>query len=187
MRHLKRLIIPAAAAAVGALPGPLQAQVQIGDTVTCAVTGGGTLQCDTPSDVVSAGTEFDLSPGGATWITADFSTDLLTLTAQTDHSLNFAILNFQNLSTPLTGFSLLGSSGFAGFDASDISLTSGILAVDLQGTNNTTGGQISIALAGRGSAVPEPTTWAMMIIGFGFVANRMRSARRTKTGELVTS
>jgi hypothetical protein len=28
------------------------------------------------------------------------------------------------------------------------------------------------------SSVPEPDTWAMMILGFGFVGGAMRSARR---------
>lgn len=30
------------------------------------------------------------------------------------------------------------------------------------------------------SAVPEPTTWAMMLLGFGFVGGAMRSRRRQK-------
>jgi hypothetical protein len=31
-----------------------------------------------------------------------------------------------------------------------------------------------------GSAVPEPTTWAMMLVGFGAVGFAMRRGRRTK-------
>lgn len=35
-----------------------------------------------------------------------------------------------------------------------------------------------VTFAGPSGAVPEPATWAMMILGFGFVGGAMRSARR---------
>jgi PEP-CTERM motif len=38
---------------------------------------------------------------------------------------------------------------------------------------------------GGGGGVPEPATWAMMIMGFGFVGNAMR--RRRATGKAVTA
>ena len=37
---------------------------------------------------------------------------------------------------------------------------------------------ITIKSAGIGSAVPEPATWAMMIVGFGAVGSMARSSRR---------
>lgn len=36
-------------------------------------------------------------------------------------------------------------------------------------------------------AVPEPGTWAMMLIGFGAVGGAMRSARRRRMGDYVTA
>jgi hypothetical protein len=47
------------------------------------------------------------------------------------------------------------------------------------GTSNSLGGYIeNISLSG---AVPEPATWAMMILGFGAVGGAMRAAQRRKT------
>jgi hypothetical protein len=37
---------------------------------------------------------------------------------------------------------------------------------------------IASSVLGGAGAVPEPTTWAMMLIGFGFVGGTMRAARR---------
>jgi hypothetical protein len=37
------------------------------------------------------------------------------------------------------------------------------------------------AIASLSSAVPEPATWAMMIIGFGAAGSTVRSARRRET------
>ena len=39
----------------------------------------------------------------------------------------------------------------------------------------------SFEISDVASAVPEPATWAMMIIGFGGVGSMVRSARRKQT------
>lgn len=43
---------------------------------------------------------------------------------------------------------------------------------------STNGGQAIFAYNAVSSAVPEPATWAMMLLGFGFVGGVMRSAKR---------
>ena len=88
-------------------------------------------------------------------------------------------LNFTDTTTPFTSFILTSSSGFAGFDVSDVSLTGGLLTIDLRGTENTQGGQIALQLSSA-AVVPEPSTWAMLLLGFGAVGFAIR--RRRKTG-----
>lgn len=53
----------------------------------------------------------------------------------------------------------------------------------VSGFSNSDFGSYRLAVTGPGNvsiggAVPEPTTWAMMLIGFGFVGGAMRSAKR---------
>ncbi|MDP3747530.1 MAG: PEPxxWA-CTERM sorting domain-containing protein [Phenylobacterium sp.] len=50
--------------------------------------------------------------------------------------------------------------------------TENIVGFDLNSTTN------SFEVSNIGAAVPEPATWAMMIIGFGGVGGMLRSARR---------
>jgi hypothetical protein len=50
--------------------------------------------------------------------------------------------------------------------------TDNIVGFDLNSTSN------SFELSNIGAAVPEPATWAMMIIGFGAVGSMVRSHRR---------
>jgi len=40
----------------------------------------------------------------------------------------------------------------------------------------------SFTLAAVGNAVPEPATWAMLILGFGLVGGALRSAQRKQVG-----
>lgn len=50
----------------------------------------------------------------------------------------------------------------------------------------TGGGTLTISQLQVG-AVPEPSTWAMMILGFGFVAGAMRSQRRRTSESLAAA
>jgi len=178
---MKRLFLGAlATVAAVSLPGAGHAAVNIGDNVTCSVTGGGSFACNAPANVVQAGNEFTIgNTPGFNFLGADFGTGTLRISALQDSSLGATILNFQNLTSQFTGFALTGSSGFSGFDLSDISLNGGMLSIDLRGTNNVAGGFIQLDL-GTAGAVPEPATWAMLILGFGLVGCAVRRRRGGK-------
>jgi hypothetical protein len=177
---LKKSIITIAAVLAATFSVPASAQ-SIGDTVTCSITGIGTFGCANATAVVGAGTEFRIGNAPSySFLGADFGQNLLYIDALADSTLGNTILNFSDATSPFTSYLLLSSSGFAGFDASDISLVGGVLSLDLRGTTNTQGGRIALQLNG---AVPEPATWAMMLLGFGaigMVARRRRTQALSK-------
>lgn len=175
---MRGIFLAAAALAAVTLPSSAYA-VELGDSVTCTITGSGTFQCNTSTNTVQPGIEFTIgNDPGFSFLGADFSPRHLQISALQDSSLGGTILNFQDLTSPITGFSLLGTSGFNGFDLSDVALTGGLLSIDLRGTQNTAGGFINLSLASATSAVPEPASWAMMIGGFGMIGGTMRHSRR---------
>lgn len=70
---------------------------------------------------------------------------------------------------------------FMGISTSDFYLTAGAHAFSIQGLS--TGGDNTmfldrVAVNSVGGAVPEPATWAMMIMGFGVIGVSLRSRRR---------
>ncbi|NTZ43843.1 PEP-CTERM sorting domain-containing protein [Altererythrobacter sp. SALINAS58] len=48
----------------------------------------------------------------------------------------------------------------------------------IDGTQGTYSLALPVASGEITAAVPEPTTWAMMLLGFGFIGGAMRSAKR---------
>lgn len=68
-------------------------------------------------------------------------------------------------------------TGFTSVEASNVALFAGPNSIVIRGTaakNASYGGNITFAP----NAVPEPATWAMMLVGFGMVAGTMRYRRR---------
>lgn len=86
----------------------------------------------------------------------------------------------------LTGGSIVGSVSLAtlfnndvieSYGLSNLFLSSGTYTLTITGSRGTTGsfgGNVSFAAG----AVPEPATWAMMLLGFGTVGFAMRRRRR---------
>jgi hypothetical protein len=162
-----------------ALPSAAQA-VDVGDALNCNITGGGLFECDLPTNTVQDGTEFVIGTTSTDFLGADFSAGVFRLSALQNSVLGSTILNFSNATSPFTSFALTGTSGFSGFDVSDVTLSNGLLTIDLRGTTNTAGDFINLSLGSVG-AVPEPATWALMLLGFGFVGGAMRTAKRRQT------
>ena len=84
----------------------------------------------------------------------------------------------------ITGVSVNGSSTLAGFDNSRVSIVGNDLRIHWGGLGYTNGTMLNLdfTFAGDGTgAVPEPATWAMMIVGFGLVGVASRRRRTLPT------
>lgn len=114
----------------------------------------------------------------------DYDTILGAISGQTDGDNTF---DFSPLG--LTGLTIFGAHFGNNTDGGDSQNISAIWLLDL---GNTTTSIVTLAdgqgvsnaqifATGGGGALPEPATWAMMLIGFGAVGVSMRRSRR-KTG-----
>ncbi|KRB48919.1 PEPxxWA-CTERM sorting domain-containing protein [Phenylobacterium sp. Root700] len=121
--------------------------------------------------------DISLSHGGKTvWLTTDnggsadpngdYTFDDQALAAVTTLGVSGGIFQSEELLSAFNGMSLLGDWTLTITD--DLGADFG----NLQGWG--------ITVDGVTSAVPEPTTWAMMIIGFGAVGSMARSSRRKR-------
>jgi hypothetical protein len=127
------------------------------------------------------------SPAGGTALTGTFSGTNTNQNASPFGAFNSAVLfaaspNSANFAGPLV-FTI---NSAAGLDISsfvpDAYLGNNVyFSVDVRDTRNGNTGNIGALLNGNnipGGAVPEPATWAMMIMGMGGVGALMRSRRR---------
>ena len=102
----------------------------------------------------------------------------LTITSGTDSwtGAGFNGYEFSGLSAggPWTGYSL--STDFSGLDTSRVTFTPDAVFVNMQGITPNSGQSFTISLL---SGAPEPSTWALMIGGFGLVGGTLRRRRPT--------
>ena len=104
--------------------------------------------------------------GGAERLSVDF---LLTIGAGQSASLaNFAFLASEQNGTAPSDLVLANATAASLFANPDFS---GLTSQQIAGIVNFG--------AGQSGAVPEPATWAMMVLGFGAVGGALRSRRRT--------
>ncbi|CAN7490779.1 PEPxxWA-CTERM sorting domain-containing protein [Phenylobacterium sp. LjRoot164] len=196
---MKKLIAGAIAAGTLMFGLPAAAAVTVADFRSEShlpdySSSGGKLYQNTGA-VLGAGDELDggdfvSNPsgwgGGVVFVDWDAVTNILTLRSQDTwdfqtYSLAISNVLFSSAQT-ITGISLLsnnltdsGVTPTLGFTGNSINI--GYARPELF---NFTGGTATfqVTLGDVGSAVPEPATWAMMIIGFGAVGSAVRSSRR---------
>ncbi|MEG3125545.1 PEPxxWA-CTERM sorting domain-containing protein [Sphingomonas sp. GB1N7] len=92
-----------------------------------------------------------------------------------------------SLTLPVTGngAALPGcqSTNFCPFTSIGVTFTGTAQSVDFGGTNNQIAfDNITLGSATAGGAVPEPATWAMMLMGFGMVGYALRRRAKVTTG-----
>lgn len=78
------------------------------------------------------------------------------------------------------GSVLLDATGpqlYSGPEASPTLLTG---SFDLEGINDSEGSFFTLTVTELSGAIPEPSTWAVLVLGFGAIGGAMRSARRTQ-------
>lgn len=73
------------------------------------------------------------------------------------------------------------STGLGGFNGSNITFNANNVALAWQNLSFGPDSRLVLDINGRGGGVPEPATWALMILGFGVVG----SALRRRRGELA--
>jgi hypothetical protein len=124
---------------------------------------------------IGSGTEFGFSQSGTLDITADFTDDQLVFTEELFFTAHYnpQELTFTSLTPGAFAGLSLASSNFTG-------LTYGVSGDTI--TINWTGAEISRgtqlqAVFGLPAAVPEPATWAMMLLGFAGIGGAMRRKR----------
>ena len=176
---MKRLLIACSFAALAAA-SPAHAASLIGNTVTCSQVGSGSFTCFTNSAVVGGGQEFAVGNTPTGFIGLNFNGGGLRISniSGDDFTLSATVLTLSNITSAFTGANLLNSS-ITGFNNSNVSLQNGVLRLNFIGSTWASNSSANIALE-TAAAVPEPGTWAMMLLGFGAMGAAMRSRRKQK-------
>lgn len=125
-------------------------------TATTGFVGGGTILSSGSQLATTSGLQF-----------VDFALAPTVLTAGTYYFLDFSFSgnSNENFFYDQTGAQPYSQAGFAGIDGTQAGNTSNFVLA-------------RIRLNGDVAAVPEPATWAMMLIGFGGIGLTIRRAKR---------
>jgi hypothetical protein len=160
------------AAALGATAA--QAAIAVGDTIdiTYLYPDTSSVYQDNSTTFTGAGTTLPIIYTG----TASFDADSITLTQNNNWAYNPASFNgvkLTDLTNPnaFNGWGVLPSTTMTGFSESS---SGGSLYVNWQGVNTFTGATVVL-----GAAVPEPATWAIMLLGVAAIGAAMRSGRKS--------
>lgn len=134
--------------------------------------------------VIGAGVESVVDVEGVTFISIDFTDLGLTLTfntvlnAPTWNESAFNGLVFTGPGFPtITGLTILGGSTFGAGNPGQLnfSLVDDQLRLDWGGVQYNNGEVLNLGFSNlHGDPIPEPATWAMLILGFGTVGATLR-------------
>lgn len=170
----KSLAIFCAAMAAAVMPVSANAATVIeGDTIRCSTNTFPNSRCNgaatsTVPVVFGAGeSEFGIfvSPNFDPLLTFDFEDGILTLASFGNRTISQTIFTF----TLTGGRTFTGVTG-GGALASRASIVNGGLVLNLVGVSFTSGQTFDFNV----SAIPEPGTWMLMILGLGAVGFAMR-------------
>ena len=156
------------------------------DADACSGYYSGNLINGSPTDLQNQADAIALLPGDfefetSTWADVE-ATKVLTLTGPDSNQIDFGTTlfgqtivgaHFGNVAGPAGNVSVFWLFDFGTEGASFITLD------NVQGFSNA-----ALYTTGTPPAVPEPATWAMMLLGFGAAGYSMRR-RRQKAGELL--
>lgn len=170
---MKLLLAATALASVAMFASPVSAQIALGDTIQLdyLFSDASSVYQTSSTTFTGAGTTLPIIYTG----TATFDSNLITLVQNDAWSYTGAPFNGVRItdlsnSSAFSGWNVLPSTTMTGFS---FGTSGGSLLVNWQGVQTFAGATVAI-----GGAVPEPTSWAMMLGGFGLVGGAMRSRRR---------
>ena len=192
-----RAFLPALAAGAGALllAGSAGAASLIGQTGTGAYYVPDTatvypLQTVTPATfLIGAGEEQQITIEDVTTVHVDFGAAdlaLLVNTVLTDPTITSQPFSGLIFTSPgfltLDGATVGASTTLGGFDNSRVTLSGDQLRLDFAGLSYNDGNLVTLNFTSpvNGTAVPEPATWAIMILGVGGVGAVARRRRMTR-------
>jgi hypothetical protein len=172
MKHFT-IVAAAMAAAVSLGGATAQAAIAIGDTIdiTYHFPDSSTVYQDNQTTFAGDGTTLPIIYTG----TATFDSNLITLTQNAGWSYTPAAFNgvqLSDLTNPgaFAGWGVRPSSTMTGFSES---ASGGSLYVNWEGVTTFDGATVVL-----GPGVPEPATWAMMLLGVGAIGAVARRQRR---------
>jgi hypothetical protein len=211
MRRAMKCVLAGAALAMSATSSPLLASTLLD---TGAPNGTSTRTADSgPGQLINVATNTTLTSIGFYSATPNGGNVKYMIWDGTNSTLLFSIVGTTVTgSTPTLTFSqdftfnlLAGSSYYVGI-ISDSALNVGFTFPEITVSQNgltatgdnsnyvsfaspglfgTGGGSINLVLRGTQGAVPEPATWAMMMIGFGAIGISMRHRRQRRSVALA--
>lgn len=170
----KKFMLFCGAALASALLAPVANAQLIGDTISVAYNfpslgnNYGNFSASPSTFTVGNGVESTMTVDGFVQMPIDFSASALTIAmpsvSWTGSSFNGPVFtNLSHLFPTVTGAS--------GIDLSRISVSGNQLAINWSGMEFTQGDRVTLSFAG---GVPEPATWALLILGFGAIGVAMR-------------
>ena len=129
---------------------------------------------------IGSATEFGFQDGANT-DAADFTDTQLIITDNSVSGGASSTYTFTSL-TPgaFAGLTLVGSNFAGGFTYGLIGDT---ITVNFDGFES--GGQFQTVFSVAAGSVPEPATWAMMLLGFGAVGGTLRRSHRNRAVEAI--
>jgi hypothetical protein len=172
---MRKLYLSLAGVAALAMASAANATITL-DTCSMTCTGPATVGNTTTIGYSEAGLD---NPFTETLSFTNTLASLYSVTLDTsDAAVNFtsAWLSDGTTTAPLSFVGQLGPNEFWGLDTTF--LAAGSYTLTINGTNSNTGtlgGTVTITDHG----VPEPATWAMMLLGFAGIGVAMRHKRRT--------
>ena len=194
---MRKIFSAAVAASILCVATPAAAQSLTGATVDLSIRypTAATVYLDPPNVVVGSGVEFGYGSlsSYSPWLQADVQANRLVFTfdpATPGIGGNFGNVTFNGfLFSVLTGPAITTASvdASSGFAPTSLSILNGGLYLNFAGVAWTPG-QSSIININATPAVPEPATWAMMLLGFGGIGFAMRrKGDERKLGRLFSA
>ena len=175
-----------AALAVASLAAPAKAQSFDGSTLNYQYYYDNSPYADADNGSFVVGPGVEVTDVADTRGTLDISGTNI-LVDYTDNSVwgglafNGWILSDQTDSlAAILGVTIDPSTNLAGFSLSNISFTDNSITVDWRGLSFTDATVVSLNVNFGSQAVPEPSTWAMMLLGFGAAGLVLRRGRKPK-------
>lgn len=178
MNVLRTLIVAAAVAIAAMSAAPSQASTLIGDRISCTQSSASSsFECSPFESTVGGGREFSIGVDNEFFIGLNFTGNGVNVTNLSGSVFTLAntVIELRNLSAQFSE-ARLQSSSILGFTRADIALSNGTLSLDFRNTVWAPNSRSSIQLQTI-PAVPEPATWAFLMLGLGAIGGIMRLER----------